>query len=124
MDLKPGTFGWYEHHSDDAKSVRDFYSKIFPYKMEATDMEDHEDYTAMVGDQAIFGMIQSYPGMEGSSGWMPYIVVENCEKSMNDAIEAGADLIVPREEAEGYGSFCVVRDPWGALLAIFEPGEE
>ncbi|MCU0315087.1 MAG: VOC family protein [Fimbriimonadaceae bacterium] len=118
-----GAMGWFEHHSSDSRKAKDFYGQLFTWEWESTEMGDHDDFTALMGDEAVMGLIQSYPGLENYSGWLPYFVVQDVAASLEKAARLGGDIVVPLESAEGYGSFVVMKDPGGAVFALFQPDE-
>ena len=52
------------------------------------------------------------------SYWMPYFQVANCDAAMGKAKELGAGVIVTPQNIES-GRFAVLKDPQGALFAVY-----
>ena len=43
------------------------------------------------------------------------------DASAERCVELGGRLVVPPKEMGGHGSYCVIEDPAGAVVALFEP---
>ena len=52
--------------------------------------------------------------------WLMYIVVEDAEAAAAKCRELGGEVVVG-VRALGEGRFCVIRDPAGAVCALYEP---
>ena len=54
------------------------------------------------------------------SQWMIYITVANLDRSMENCRNRGGKVISGPREMPGYGRYCVIQDPAGAVAALFE----
>jgi predicted enzyme related to lactoylglutathione lyase len=52
--------------------------------------------------------------------WLIYFVVENVDGSAQICEESGGEVIV-QPRFMGEGRFCVIRDPAGAICALYRP---
>ena len=52
--------------------------------------------------------------------WLMYVVVEDVEASARHCVELGGELLDGPRELGG-GRFCVIRDPAGAVCALYTP---
>lgn len=52
--------------------------------------------------------------------WMSYIGVENVEKTLEDALQLGATLVMPITSVPGKGRFFLITDPTGAHIAFWQ----
>jgi|GEM_PF-4153032 len=120
MTPKSGIIGWYEHHSGDASESKDFYQKVCNWTMEPTEMDDHDDWTAVQDGIPVFGLIQDFPGFEGYRGWLPYFMVDDLAGARERALAAGASEIHPVVENEGEGAWCALSDPDGVPFALYQ----
>lgn len=127
MSEKPGvgTIGWRDLTVEDADTVRDFYATVVGWESQGIDMGGYEDY-AMVpasGSDAVAGICHA----RGSNAkvppqWLVYITVEDVDESARRAAEQGGAVIDgPRDM--GGGRFAVIRDPAGAVCALYAPAE-
>jgi predicted enzyme related to lactoylglutathione lyase len=111
---------WFEHHSEDSESSQTFYGKLLHAKTDPTDMGDHKDYTATVGDDGSFGIIQSFKGLEGYRGWLPFFAVEHLASEKDRGLALGAELVAEDPGGEHYGPWCIFKDPQGLLFALYQ----
>lgn len=117
----PGTIGWIDLTVDDAESLRDFYADVVGWTPESVDMGEYADFSmndargeARAGVCFRRGANEDQPG-----GWVPYFVVEDLEASLARCRERGAELL---REPRGEGArFAVVKDPSGAICALYQP---
>ena len=52
--------------------------------------------------------------------WLIYITVENLDQSISSCKELGGKVIAGPKSMAGYGRYCVIEDPAGAVAALFE----
>ncbi|MBS1705046.1 MAG: hypothetical protein JST40_04170 [Armatimonadetes bacterium] len=110
---------WLEQHSTDSEAAQKFYGTVLGLPTVPTDMGDHSDYSVMLGDRPAFGLIQSFEGMNNYVGWVPYIYVEDYEGACSRAAELGAETLYS-SDSEQWGSYCIVKDPQGAIFGLFK----
>lgn len=118
----PGTIGWIDLTVEDAPRVRDFYRDVAGLAVTEVSMGDYADYAVgPEGGDAVAGVCHARGDNAGlPSQWLVYFVVEDVERSAARAVELGGELL--REPRSGpMGSFCVVRDPAGAVAALWAP---
>lgn len=106
-----------------ADRVRDFYSKVVGWKPQAVDMGGYSDY-AMVAPatkQMVAGVCWKRGVNAGlPSQWLVYLTVKALKKSIAACLKLGGKVIAGPRDLSG-GRFAVVRDPAGAVCALFEP---
>ena len=124
---KPGRFSWNELITTDPKASTEFYGKLFgwqavpftpagapaggpPYTLFKTD----------ANDMGAGGMMQApAPGIP--THWMPYVVVQDADKSVATAVELGAKVLAPIMSIGEVGRIAVIQDPLGAVIGVHEP---
>lgn len=126
MSDKPaaGTVTWFDLTVKDADRVRDFYKAVVGWKPEPVKMGTYNDYNMTVpstGDPAA-GICHARGGnADLPAQWMLYVNVDNLDLSMAACRGGGGKVIAGPKEMAGYGRYCVIQDPEGAVLALFEP---
>ncbi len=121
---KPGTITWTDLTVENAEEVRDFYAAVVGWKPEAVPMGEYEDYSmneshsgrAAAGICHARGMNTGLPPQ-----WLLYITVADIEESLRKCGAHGGKALTEIRSLGGSGRFCVVRDPAGAVCALFEP---
>ncbi len=110
-----------ELHTTDLAKAKEFYRTLLDWKLEDAPMADGTTYTVIrVGEGTGGGMMkQPVPG--APSAWLPYVAVEDVGAATRKARSLGATVTVDVTEIGGVGWFSVIRDPAGALVALFKP---
>ena len=52
--------------------------------------------------------------------WLPYIVVENLDASIEACLERGGEVVHGPKNFGPNGSYCIIRDPAGAHAGLFQ----
>lgn len=124
-DAKPvmGTFGWFDLTVADAPGVRDFYREVVGWTVGGVDMGGYEDYTMSAADgAAVAGVCHARGVNEGlPAQWLAYVHVPDLDASLARVAERGGAVVREARSAGAMGRFAVIRDPAGAVLALFEP---
>lgn len=120
---KVGTIGWIDLTVDDADSVASFYSKVTGWHQSAVPLADYHDYCVHPSpeDEPVAGICHAKGPNSGlPPSWLIYIVVEDLQQSLASCRELGGEVIQERAP-DSYGSIAVIRDPGGAVCALFQP---
>ncbi len=111
-----------ELQTNDVARAKEFYGALLDWKLE--DAAPDGSYTLIhVGEGVGGGMMQNpVPGVPPH--WLPYISVADVTATTRKARELGATVLRDRTEVPGFGSFSVVRDPTGAVVAFWQCEEK
>jgi predicted enzyme related to lactoylglutathione lyase len=118
-----GRIAWQDLTVTDAREVRDFYSRVTGWVPSGVDMGGYEDFTMLDSDgEAAAGICHARgENADLPPQWLVYIVVEDVESSAAACLEHGGEVLLgPREMGDAV--FCVIRDPAGAVCALYRPG--
>lgn len=122
MAPKTGEFVWNELATTNVQAAKDFYSKVFGWEFIDKKMDDMT-YTIIKKGPKQFGGIWAIPNEQQNQippHWLPYILVENLEQSLEMARQNGATIIKPVQKAGDMGFFAIIKDPTGAHLALWQ----
>jgi predicted enzyme related to lactoylglutathione lyase len=110
-----------ELQTNDLARARDFYSRLFDWKLQDVPMPGGGTYTMIeVGSGTGGGMMASQaPGVPPH--WMAYVGVDDIHASTRKARDLGAQVVVDVMEVAEYGWMSVITDPTGATLAMWQP---
>jgi uncharacterized protein len=118
---EPGALCWSELTTRDTHVAEAFYTALFgwtakhstPGGMEYTEFSN-------LGQPGV-GMMAMPPHMPAHvpSFWMPYFQVADCDASAAKVAELGATVVVPAQDIPNTGRFAIVKDPQGAVFALF-----
>lgn len=110
-----------ELHTTDLPRARDFYSRLFDWKLQDVPMPGGGTYTMIdVGNGTGGGMmVNQAPGTPPH--WLAYVGVEDVRAATKKAKDLGAKVAVDVMEVAEYGTMSVIVDPTGATLAMWQP---
>jgi len=124
-DLKPaaGTIAWTDLTVPHAEPIRDFYREITGWQTAPVEMGDYEDWCMIPvgGTNPTAGICHAIgTNADLPPQWLIYIVVANVDASARKVEVLGGEIVAgPRNM--GGGRFCVIRDPVGAVCALYTP---
>jgi predicted enzyme related to lactoylglutathione lyase len=114
----PNPFCHVELNTTDVKKAKDFYGKLFDWKLE--DMPDGSYTMIRVGEGTGGGLMKNpIPG--APSFWLAYVQVDDIEAATKKAKSLGATIMKDVTPVMDYGLFSVIVDPTGAHLALWKP---
>jgi predicted enzyme related to lactoylglutathione lyase len=120
---RPGRIVWQDLTVEDAAALRDFYRDVVGWEPEAVDMGDYDDFNMIPSgaDEPTAGICHARGGNVGiPAQWLLYITVEDLDAAAARCRERGGDVLREPGGAGG-GRFCVIRDPAGAVCALYQP---
>ncbi len=119
-----GTIGWIDLTVDDAGALSDFYAAVTGWRPEPVAMGGWNDFNmvAPATGQPAAGVCHARGGNAGlPPAWLIYIVVADLDASVEACRQSGGELVAgPR--SMGGDRYCVIRDPAGAVAALYEHG--
>src|ERR1700716_3740361 len=114
---------WIDLSSGDAAGARDFYSKLFGWKVEVNPDPQYGGYAmAKLGGKDVAG-IGPKQMAEAPSAWTVYISSPNVADSVKKAEAAGGKVIVPPMEVGPQGAMAIIADPSGAVIGLWQSKE-
>jgi hypothetical protein len=118
---EPGSLTWNELMTHDTAKAEGYYTGLFGWGAQTTDMGGF-DYTSFsVGERMNAGMMAIQPDWgEMPSVWTMYLAVENCDASVEKVTALGGKIIMPPSDIPNTGRFAVVEDPQGAPFCIIQ----
>jgi predicted enzyme related to lactoylglutathione lyase len=109
-----------ELQTSDLKKAKDFYGKLFDWKLEDTPMPEIGTYTMIgVGDGTGGGMMTN-PMKGAPSMWIPYVDVSDIESSTKKAKALGANILLDVTPVADMGRMSVFADPTGAAIGLWQ----
>ena len=119
---KPGTVAWFDLTVRDADTVRDFYCAVAGWSPMSIEMGGYNDYCMMPpGSKKPAGGICHARGVNADlpPQWLIYITVPNLAASLKACVAKGGKVLRPATSMGG-AKMAVVRDPAGAVAALFQ----
>lgn len=118
---EPGSFGWTELYTRDVPAAQAFYSRIFGWAIEESDMSFGKYTVFQLDGRPVAG------GMDMSSmlpesippHWLVYFNVSNTDESIARVRELGG-TVLDGPNPTPMGPMAVLQDPTGASFAIIQ----
>ena len=114
-----GTFFWNEYLTRDLDGALAFYNGLFPYEMTVSKSESAASYVVLKSGRARAGVFRVPDAQKDvPPNWLPYVLVTDpAALAARVAGLGGRVLLEPRPDLRK-GSFAVVADPTGAVVAL------
>ena len=123
MSNTPGQFVWYDLMSPDVDGATRFYSEVVGWGTQQWD--GPAEYTMWTASGVPIGGVVPLTGEHAAAGvvphWMAYITVADVDATIEKAKSKGASVVAEPRDIPDTGRFAVIRDPQGALIAVYKP---
>jgi uncharacterized protein len=118
---RPGTISWQDLTVADAERIRDFYQAVIGWEPEPLTMAGYSDFVMNADGDAVAGICHARGANAGLPPvWLVYITVDDLDRSIEECHRLGGSLVAaPR--SYGGGRYCVIKDPAGAICALYQP---
>jgi predicted enzyme related to lactoylglutathione lyase len=122
--VKAGIIGWVDLTVNNAEEIRDFYRNVIGWGSDPVKMNGYEDFcmTSPTDGSAVTGICHARGGnADLPAQWLIYVTVKDLDKSIEACNEGGGSIVTGPKDMGEDGRFCVIRDPAGAVAALYEP---
>jgi predicted enzyme related to lactoylglutathione lyase len=124
MSVTPrvGSITWQDLTVEHAEQVRDFYQAVAGWNPEPLNMGGYADFVMSDADGVNVAGICHARGQNADlpPTWLIYITVDDLDHSLAECQRLGGSLVAaPR--SYGGGRYCVIKDPAGAVCALYQP---
>lgn len=111
---------WVDLSTSDASAARDFYAKLFGWKVEVNPDPQYGGYAlAKIGGKDVAG-IGPKQMAEQPSAWMVYIGTPDVEDTVKKAQAAGGNVIVAPMSVGDQGKMAIIQDPSGGVIGVWQ----
>ena len=112
---------WVDLSTTDAAAARDYYAKLFGWKVDLTKDPDAGGYAlATVGNKNVAG-IGPTQNPQAPSAWMLYIGTRDADAVAKKVQAEGGKVIAPPFDVLKSGRMAVFQDPAGAFISVWQP---
>jgi predicted enzyme related to lactoylglutathione lyase len=123
-DAETGSITWLDLTVENAEEIRDFYARVVGWEVASVEMAGYSDFCmnapgsgkTMAGICHARGVNADLPPQ-----WLAYITVEDAADGAKRCEELGGKILAGPKSMGGQGSYCVIQDPAGAVVALFSP---
>lgn len=126
MNTTPlGRFVWYQLNATDLDAARSFYTEMLGWETDVWQGGDGAPYTMFVCAGRPIGGLMELPDEARAAGapqhWLSYISTPDVDRTVMQARDLDAQVLVPPTDLPEVGRFAVLADPQGAAFAVYTP---
>ena len=125
MNNQQGEMAWLDLSVDNAEQVSEFYQSVLGWQVQEVSMGDYADY-AMVNaatGEPVAGVCHAKgANQDMPPSWLPYFLVEDINLAVTQVTASGGSLVT-EVKSMGNDRYVVIKDPAGALCAIYQKAE-
>jgi predicted enzyme related to lactoylglutathione lyase len=111
---------WVELSTPDAAASRDFYAKLFGWKVEVIQDPQYGGYgMARIGDQDAAG-IGPKQSPDAPTAWAIYIGTDDVDRLADKVKAAGGTVVAPPFDVGDQGRMAVFQDPTSAIISAWQ----
>ncbi len=117
-----GTMAWLDLSVNNAEVVKSFYQEVIGWKVDNISMGAYDDYAMLepINSEAVAGVCHAQGvNKDLPPAWLPYFLVADIEQSIA-AVQAKGGTLVTEIKAMGSDKYAVIKDPAGAVCAIYQ----
>lgn len=119
MSDSHGQFIWYDLITPDPDGAVKFYSSLIGWGTQVWNAP--EPYTMWENKGVpLGGVVKTRTGMGDYPHWLPYVAVDDVDKTASLATSLGAKITSGPKDIPGSGRYAIIQDPQGASIAIFK----
>jgi uncharacterized protein len=112
---------WVDLSTTDAAAAREFYSKLFGWKIEVNPDPQYGGYgMAKVGGNQVAG-ISPKMSPEAPTAWSVYIGTDDADGLAKKVQAAGGKVVAPPFDVGDQGRMAAFQDPSGAVISAWQP---
>jgi uncharacterized protein len=112
---------WVDLATSDAPAAREFYSKVFGWKIDVNPDPQYGGYgMANVGDKRVAGIAPKM-SPDAPTAWSIYIGTDDADDLAKKVQAAGGKIIAPPFDVGDQGRMAVFQDPTGAVISAWQP---
>lgn len=115
---------WFEYSAPAVKDARDFYTSVFGWAVQQTEVTENEYLTLKApGAEREFGALMPNPMLpEGHAPyWGIYFAVEDVDSLVAKAGDMGGTVLMPPTTMENVGRLAALADQHGAVFSLLAP---
>jgi predicted enzyme related to lactoylglutathione lyase len=121
LKAEPGSICWQELATRDTETAAAFYAAVFGWQPRTDDMGGTPYTSFMLGEEAAGGMMAIQPEWgEVPPHWLVYFAVEDCDRTVAQARDLGASVLVEATTIPEVGRFAMIQDPQGAVFGVIK----
>ncbi len=105
--------------TDNPAQAKEFYAKLFAWKIEDSPGPG-TPYTFIKPGDGPNGGIMKKPNPHAPTAWLPYVLVASVDETVGKAMKLGGKILMEKTPIPDMGAFAVLANPTGGVLGVWE----
>lgn len=125
-DFQPGMPAWHDLTVADGEVVKQFYESVIGWTAQPVDMGGYQDFNMMPAgaESPAAGICHARGGnADMPPQWLVYFAVVDLDSSLLQVHAQGGTTIKGPVDMGAMGRYAVIRDPAGAICALYSRGQ-
>ena len=118
-----GRFVWFDLMTSDPGAAMDFYTQLIGWETQEWEGGD-QLYTMWANGDVPLGGVTEVREAGAPPHWLAYVAVPDVAATVAQAAELGGTVMHQPTDIPGAGCFAVLKDPQGAVIAVYKASEE
>ncbi|MEO8899326.1 MAG: VOC family protein [Candidatus Dormibacter sp.] len=114
---------WMDLGARNMEAAKRFYSDLFGWTTVTESDPDLGGYTVYQLEGKAVGGVMDLGDNPAPNAWLPYIGVSDVRAAVEAVTAAGGEVLVEAMDVKTAGSMAVVKDPVGAAIGLWQPGD-
>jgi uncharacterized protein len=117
-----GTACWTDLNTPDVAAAQRFYTNLFHWDFQTAPADSSGYLHIKSGGEPIGGIppVSNY-NPQLPPHWLIYFLTSDCDSTAASTKELGGHVVVPSTEIPNTGRYAALKDPQGAIFAVFQP---
>ncbi|MCH7548101.1 MAG: VOC family protein [Candidatus Krumholzibacteriota bacterium] len=116
---EPGSFTWNELYTADVDGSGSFYTNVFGWGAQTSDMGTMQYTLFMNGDRPAAGMLEIQKEWgEVPPHWLTYFAVDDTDAAVKTISDLGGTIKMGPQDIPEVGRFATAMDPQGGVFAV------
>jgi len=120
----PGTFNWPELMTTDQDAAKKFYTALFGWQFQDSDIGEQGVYTIFTRDGVDVAALSTLQPEQLKQGvppnWGTYVTVESADAAAAKAKALGGTVLMEPFDVMEHGRMAVIQDPQGAVFCVWQ----
>lgn len=113
----------FEIMGSDGPALTEFYRALFGWELRRVPMDGYQDYSFIPSPEEGVGVGGGLGQLEDGDALVTiYVEVTNLQQMLDRAVEAGAQIVLPRTEIPPEVTIARFRDPQGNIVGLIQTG--
>ncbi len=117
-------FVWFEYVTGDTQKAKGFFGELFGWTTRDIPAPELGTYSMIAsGERTIGGYLPTPAGAPPQSHWLSHLQVASAADTAKQVESLGGKVLKAAAKMGEFGTMAVVRDPQGAVLALWQPAK-